>query len=459
MQDYDLVVIGAGPGGYVAAIRAAQLGLKVACVDAHPAPGGTCLRVGCIPSKALLESSHQYAALENRLKQRGILVSGVTLDLNKMMSHKERVVRALTGGVKSLFKKNGIDLHVGRGRLEGPGRVVVGDGQTTLSAKSIILATGSRPASLPGITIDHRFVLDSTDAIALSSAPEHLVVVGAGYIGLELGTVWRRLGSQVTIIESVDHILPGTDRGTADLAQKLFARQGLSFVLGARATQVTIDQADCAVHIEGGDAVAGDRVLMAVGRQPHTAGLGLDTLGIDLAARGFIPVNDRFETSATGVYAVGDVIGGAMLAHKAEAEAVSCVEMIVQGTPAGDRPLIPSVAYTDPEIACVGATEEDLNRRDVPYRAGVFPWIANGRARSHGTLDGEAKILAHRESDQILGVHLVGSQAGELIAEAVVAMQLKATSHDLANSCYPHPTLSEVLKEAALAVHKQALHI
>jgi len=459
MQDYDLVVIGAGPGGYVAAIRAAQLGLKVACVDAHPAPGGTCLRVGCIPSKALLESSHQFAALENRLKQRGILVTDVALDLNKMMSHKDRVVRALTGGVKSLFKKNGIDLHVGRGRLDGAGRVVVGDGQATLAAKSIILATGSRPASLPGIAIDHQFVLDSTDAIALASVPEHLVVVGAGYIGLELGTVWRRLGSQVTIIESLQRILPGTDCGTADLAQKLFTRQGLSFVLGERVTQVTVDQADCVVHVEGGDPVSGDRVLMAVGRRPHTEGLGLDTAGISLNQAGCIPVNDRFETAATGVYAVGDVIGGAMLAHKAEAEAVSCVEMIVQGTPADDLPLIPSVAYTDPEIACVGSTEEDLQSRDVPYRVGVFPWIANGRARSQGTLDGEAKILAHRESDQILGVHLVGPQAGELIAEAVVAMQLKATSRDLAHSCYPHPTLSEVLKEAALAVHNQALHI
>jgi dihydrolipoamide dehydrogenase len=407
----------------------------------------------------LLESSHQFASLENRLKQRGIQVSGVSLDLSKMMAHKDRVVRALTGGVKSLFKKNGIDLYVGRGRLDGPGRVVVADGETTLSAPSIIVATGSEPASLPGISIDHQLILDSSDAIALSEVPEHLVVVGAGYIGVELGTVWKRLGAKVTIIESLDRILPGTDRGTADLAQKLFTRQGLSFVLGARVTQVSTDQQGCVVHIEGQEALAGDRVLMAVGRKPHTAGLGLESLGISQTSQGLIRVNERYQTDAAGVYAVGDVIGGAMLAHKAEAEAVACVEMIVQGTAVADRPLIPSVAYTDPEIACVGASEDDLKTRNVPYRVGVFPWIANGRARAHGTLDGEAKILAHLETDQILGVHLVGPQAGELIAEAVVAMQMGATSQMLANACHPHPTLSEVLKEAALAVHGQALHI
>ena len=459
MQDYDLVVIGAGPGGYVAAIRAAQLGLNVACVDAHPAPGGTCLRVGCIPSKALLESSHQFSGLEKRLKQRGIQVNGVSLDLAKMMSHKDRVVRTLTGGVKSLFKKNEIDLYVGRGRLDGPGRVVVGDGETVLSSNKIVVATGSLPASLPGVTIDHQMVLDSSDAIALTEVPEHLIVIGAGYIGVELGTVWKRLGSRVTIVEFQDRILPGTDRGTADLAQNLFTRQGLAFVLGARVEQVLVDQQRCAVQIAGQQTVEGDRVLVAVGRQPHTAGLGLETLGIAPTPQGFIPVNERFETEAAGVYALGDVIGGAMLAHKAEAEAVACVEMIVQGATGSARPLIPSVAYTDPEIASVGATEEDLKADQVPYRVGVFPWIANVRARSQGTLDGEAKILAHQESDQILGVHLVGPQAGELIAEAVVAMETGATSRELAEACHPHPTLSEVLKEAALAVHGQALHI
>ena len=462
MKQHDLVVIGAGPGGYVAAIRAAQLGLNVACVELEKALGGTCLRVGCIPSKALLDSSRLYAEAGRDFAGRGIKVEGLGLDLPKMLGFKDSVVKSNTSGIEFLFKKNKVTRYFGRGRLDGPGRVVVtgGDDATEeIQAKQIILATGSSPASLPGIDIDGVNVVGSTEALAFAEVPKTLVVIGGGYIGLEMGTVWRRLGSKVIVLEFLNRILPVSDAEIAKEAEKVYRKQGLDIRLGVKVVGVSTDKNRVEVQVEGGEPVACDKVLMAVGRRPYTKGLGLETVGIEPDKRGFIPVNEHYRTAAEGVYAIGDVIGGAMLAHKAEEEGVACVERIATGHGHVNYAAIPSVVYTEPEIAAVGKTEEELNADGIPFKKGVFPFLANGRAKAIGHTDGKVKILAHAETDRVLGVHIIGPHAGDLIAECAVAMDFGASSEDIARSCHAHPTLAEAVKEAALAVAGRAIHI
>jgi len=458
-KQHDLVIIGAGPGGYVAAIRAAQLGLDVACIDKEPRLGGTCLRVGCIPSKALLESSEKYHEIRAGLANHGINTGEVTLDLAAMLARKTKLVHDLTDGIAGLFEKNKVARYEGAARLDGPGKVIVeGTDNLTLTAKNVIIATGSTSASLPGVEMDGDIVGDSTAALSYAEVPEHLVVIGAGYIGLELGSVWRRLGAEVTVVEYLDRILPGTDQEIAREAQKLFKRQKIKFVLKARVTGARRDKDGAVVEIEGKDPIRADRVLVAVGRKPYTEGLGLDTVGIELDERGRIPVDEHLATKAAGVHAIGDVIAGPMLAHKAEEEGVACVERLATGWGHVDHGTIPGVCYTDPEIAGVGKTEEELKDAGVPYRKGVFFFRANSRARALDRIDGRVKILAHEETDRVLGVHMIGPDAGHLIAEAVAAMAFGASSEDIARVCHAHPTLSEAVKEAALAVDGRAIH-
>jgi dihydrolipoamide dehydrogenase len=454
---HDLVVIGGGPGGYVAAIRAAQLGLNVACVEKEPLLGGTCLRVGCIPSKALLESSERFAEAKHALAGHGVKVTGVELDLPAMLQRKDDVVRTLTKGIDGLFRKNKITRYTGHGRLTGAGKVVVGE--TEIAAKHIILATGSQSASLPGVELDGDRIGTSTEALSYRDVPQHLVVIGAGYIGLELGSVWRRLGARVTVLEFLPRILAGMDAELADEAHKIFQRQGLEFRLGCRVKAARVVNGACVVECDGADPVTCDRVLLAVGRVPNTENLGLETVGIEPDAKGRIPVGAHFETSAPGIYAIGDVIRGPMLAHKAEEEGVACVEHIVTGYGHVDYNCIPGVCYTEPEIAAVGKTEEDLKSAVVEYRKGTFPFLANGRARALGQTEGRVKVLADAKTDRVLGVHIIGPRAGDLIAEAAAALAFGASSEDIARCCHAHPTLAEALKEAALAVDRRPLHV
>jgi dihydrolipoamide dehydrogenase len=461
LPQHDLVVIGAGPGGYVAALRAAQLGLDTACVEKVKALGGTCLRIGCIPSKALLESSEKFHETGKELKKHGVEVGDVTLDLKALMKRKDRVVAALTQGVAGLFKKNGVTRYEGTGRIEGPGKVVVkgADGEETLTAKHIIIATGSRSAGLPGIERDGERIGTSTEALSFPDVPETLVVIGAGYIGLELGSVWNRLGSKVTVLEYLDRILPGMDSELAAEAQKIFAKQGLTFQLGARVQGARVEGEECIVDVEGQDSIRCSRILLSVGRVPVTDGLGLESAGIEIDDRGKIAVDDEFRTSAEGIFAIGDVIRGPMLAHKAEEEGVACVEGIVNGHGHVNYAAIPGVVYTHPEIATVGKTEDELKEAGVAYRTGKFPFIGNGRARAMNATDGFVKVLADEKTDRVLGVHIIGARAGDLIAEAVAAIEFGASSEDIARTCHAHPSLSEAVKEAALAVDGRALHI
>lgn len=454
---HDLVVIGGGPGGYVAAIRAAQLGLNVACVEKEPVLGGTCLRVGCIPSKALLESSERFAEARHALAGHGVKVTGVELDLPVMLQRKDDVVRTLTKGIDGLFRKNKVTRYTGHGRLAGAGKVVVGE--TEIAAKHIILATGSQSASLPGVELDGDRIGTSTEVLSYRDVPQHLVVIGAGYIGLELGSVWRRLGARVTVLEFLPRILPGMDGELADEALKIFQRQGLEFRLGCRVKAARVVNGACVVECDGAEPVTCDRVLLAVGRVPNTENLGLETVGIEPDAKGRIPVGEHFETSAPGIYAIGDVIRGPMLAHKAEEEGVACVEQIVTGYGHVDYNCIPAVCYTEPEIAAVGRTEEELKSAGVEYRKGTFPFLANGRARALGQTEGRVKVLADAKTDRVLGVHIIGPRAGDLIAEAATAMAFGASSEDIARCCHAHPTLAEALKEAALAVDRRPLHV
>jgi len=460
MADFDLVVIGGGPGGYISAIRASQLGKRVAIIEREKKLGGTCLRVGCIPSKSLLESSHLYEQTSHKLKERGILVDGVQVDLSAMMAHKTKVVDTLAGGVDGLMKKNKIKRFLGHARMTGPGSVAIeGDQPETISAEKILIATGSQPASLPGIELDGNLIGSSTEALKFESIPRHLVVIGAGVIGLEMGTVWRRLGTQVTVLEYLDRILPGMDLEIAAEAQKLFRKQGLDFRLSTKVTGVKTGPAECEVQMEGAEPIRCDRVLMAVGRKPNTEGLGLDQIGVEVDKRGFVKVDDHYQTSTKGIFAIGDVIGGAMLAHKAEEEGVACVEQLYTGYGHVNYDAIPAVVYTDPEIGTVGKTEEQLKEAGIPYRKGTFPFAANARARACGQIDGKVKILAHQKTDRVLGVHIVGAQAGELIAEAVAAIEFGASSEDIARCCHAHPTLAETVKEAALAVDNRTLNL
>jgi dihydrolipoamide dehydrogenase len=455
--EHDLLVIGAGPGGYVAAIRAAQLGLKVACIEREAALGGTCLRIGCIPSKALLESSERLHEAQSDLGKHGVKVSGVELDLSAMMRRKDQVVSTLTKGVDFLFKKNKITRYSGTARLDGADRVRVDSG-TELKAKHIIIATGSVPASVPNIAFDGQRICSSTEALAFDSVPNHMVVIGAGYIGLELGSVWKRLGAKVTVVEYLDRILPGMDAEIAGDAQKLFQKQGLEFRLGAKVRSAFVKGASCVVEIEGAEPVLCDRVLVAVGRKPNTQNLGLESAKIAIDEKGGVQVNEHFATSAAGVYAIGDVIRGPMLAHKAEEEGVACVEHIVNGYGHVDYNAIPGIVYTHPEIASVGKTEEELRTTGVEYNKGTFPFRANGRALALGQVEGKIKMLADKSTDRLLGVHIIGPRAGDLIAEAATAIAFSASAEDLARTPHAHPTLAEALKEAALAVSGRAIH-
>lgn len=462
MPQHDLVVIGAGPGGYVAAIRAAQLGLDVACIEKEKALGGTCLRIGCIPSKALLESSELFHETLHAFKKHGIVAKDVSLDLGAMLERKDGVVDQLTKGVAGLFKKNKVTRYEGLGRLAGAGKVdvVAADGKTTtLEAKHVLIATGSVSANLRGVEIDGDRVGTSTEALAWPQVPKHLVVIGAGAIGLELGSVWKRLGAKVTVLEYLDRILPANDAEIAKEAQKILAKQGLEFRLGVKVTAARKDGDGAIVEMEGGEPIRCDRVLVSVGRKPNTEGLALESIGLALDTKGRIPVDAHFRTAAPNVYAIGDVIAGPMLAHKAEEEGVACVEHIVTGYGHVNYDAIPNIVYTHPEVAGVGKTEEELVAANIPYRKGAFPFLANGRAKALGATEGRVKILAHKDTDRILGVHIVGPRAGDLIAEAAAAIEFGASSEDLARTCHAHPTLAEVVKEAALAVDGRAIHI
>ncbi|HEX2873917.1 MAG TPA: dihydrolipoyl dehydrogenase [Polyangiaceae bacterium] len=460
MNQHDLVVIGAGPGGYVAAIRGAQLGLNVACIDAEAALGGTCLRVGCIPSKALLEASERFHEAGHALADFGVKVSGVELDLPRMLKRKDGIVSGLTQGVAGLFKKNKVTRYHGRGKIVGPGRIsVTGPDACELEAKHVIIATGSKVAPLRGVELDGDRIGTSTEALNYPEVPKHLVVIGAGYIGLELGSVWRRLGAKVTVLEYLERILPGMDAEIAQEAERIFEKQGIEFKLGARVTSAVRKGDEVIVGIDGQDSISCDRVLLAVGRVPNTDELGLASVGIELDPRGRVPIDDSFRTYVPGFYAIGDVVRGPMLAHKAEEEGVACVEGIVTGFGHVNYDAIPGVCYTHPEIASVGKTEEELNAQNVPFKKGSFPFMANGRARALGSTEGRVKILAHAKTDRILGVHVIGPRAGDLIAEAAVAIEFSASAEDIARSSHAHPTLAEVMKEAALSVDRRAIHI
>ena len=467
MNNHDLIVIGAGPGGYVAAIRAAQLGLNVGCVEKEPQLGGTCLRVGCIPSKAMLESSERFHDALHEFAAHGVKVGKVELDLTTMLKRKDEVVKANTGGVEFLFKKNKITRYLGHGRLAGSTgdgyKIVVErtDGKSEeVVAKKVILATGSNVFKLPGVEFDYDRIGTSTEALGYPTVPKHLVVIGAGYIGLELGSVWSRLGAKVTVLEYLDRILPGMDSEVAEAALKIFKKQGLEFRLGAKVTGAKVDKKSgiCTVTVDGAEPIACDRVLVSVGRVPNTEKLGLESVGVTLDGKGRVNVNDHFETTANGIFAIGDVIRGPMLAHKAEDEGVACVEHMVTGYGHVNYDVIPGVAYTHPEIATVGKSEDELKSASVPYRKGVFFFKANGRARALNQTDGYVKVLAHKETDRVLGVHIIGPRAGDLIAEAATAMEFGASSEDIARTCHAHPTLPEAVKEAALAVDGRAIH-
>lgn len=459
---FDLVVIGAGPGGYVAAIRAAQLGLNVACIEKDPELGGTCLRVGCIPSKALLESSERFEEARHGLEVHGISVGEVSFDLAKMLARKDKVVSGLTGGVAYLFKKNKITRFEGHGRIKGAGEVEVLDGETvkeTLSADKILIATGSVVSTLPGVEMDWDRIGGSTQALAYDTVPEHLIVIGAGVIGLELGSVWRRLGAKVTVLEYMDRVLATMDADISKAALRTFKKQGIDFKLGVKVTGARVDGEQCVVEYEGGEPITGDRVLVAVGRRPNTENLGLSNIGITTDKRGRVPVDANFATSAPNVFAIGDVIAGPMLAHKAEEEGIACVEYIATGHGHVNYDAIPSVTYTHPEIASVGKTAAELEAAGIKVNVGKFPFSANGRAKALNQTDGMVKILADAETDRILGVHIIGPRAGDLIAEIAVAVEFGASAEDIARSSHAHPTLAEVVKEAALAVDGRALHM
>lgn len=458
---YDVIVIGAGPGGYVCAIRCAQLGMKTAVIEKRETLGGTCLNIGCIPSKALLSASEKFEEAQHHFEDIGIEVKP-KLNLKKMMAFKDTVVEANTKGIEFLFKKNKIDHLKGHGEIVEAGKVKVGG--TTYDADNIIIATGSDVISLPGINIDEERIVSSTGALELSEVPKSMVVIGGGVIGLELGTVYRRLGADVTVIEFMDNILPGMDGEVRKESLKLFKKQGLKFKLSSKVTSAVAGKKGVDLTVEpaaGGPAekVSADIVLMAVGRKAYTENLGLDNVGIKTDERGRIEVDEFFETSVEGIFAIGDVIKGPMLAHKAEDEGVVLAEILSGESGHIDYNLIPGVVYTWPEVAHVGKTEEQLKDEGVKYNAGKFPFMANGRARAMGMTDGFVKILACTTSDKVLGAHIVGPNAGDLIQEVVSVMEFEGTAEDIARTCHAHPTLTEVVKEAALAVHKRPLHI
>jgi dihydrolipoamide dehydrogenase len=462
-SSYDLIVIGAGPGGYVAAIRAAQLGMRVACVDKDAALGGTCLNIGCIPSKALLDSSERFHQAKSELAEHGIGVGEPRLDLAKMMARKQKVVKTLTKGVAGLFRKNGVAAVRGTARLLSPSRVEVSGAETqVLEGARILIATGGAPIELPIAPFDGKRILSSTEALELEAVPRQLIVVGGGAIGLELGSVWRRLGAEVTVIEMLDRLVPGSDAELARALQRSLEKQGLKFLLGAtlRGATARQDAVEATVEVGGEEHhLTAERLLVAVGRRPYSDGLGHQALGVATDQRGRIVVDEHFATNVAGVYAIGDVIAGPMLAHKAEEEGVAAVERMAGHAGHVNYAVIPSVVYTWPELASVGLSEEEAARRGLAVRCGSFPLLANGRARCMGATEGLVKLVAEKDSDRVVGVHILAAGASDLIAEAVVAMEFSASAEDLARTVHAHPTLAEAIKEAALAVDGRAIHV
>jgi dihydrolipoamide dehydrogenase len=468
-ERYDLIVIGAGPGGYVAAIRAAQLGLSVACIEKRAALGGTCLNIGCIPSKALLESSEHYSQAMHRLDRHGIKVESVRLDLATMLARKDKVVKSLTDGVAHLFKKNRITTHYGTARLLGNGQIGVkktengSAKEAVLAAGAILLATGSEPMGLPSLPFDGTSIVSSTEALAFDKVPQHLIVVGAGYIGLELGSVWSRLGAKVTVVEFLPRILPLSDAEIAGQLHRSLVKQGLVFNLDTKVTGASTQGGQVIVNAtsKGQDVLfQGDKVLIAVGRRPYTAGLGLAEAGVKVEEpSGRVPVNEDFQTNVPGIYAIGDLIEGPMLAHKAEEDGIACAERLAGKKTYVDYGLVPSVVYTWPEVASVGLTEEQVKATGKEYRVGKFPFLANPRAKCLDETEGLVKIIADAQTDRILGVHIFGPRASDMIAELVAVMEFSGSAEDVARTSHAHPTLSEAVREAALAVEKRAINI
>jgi len=465
MNKVDLIVIGAGPGGYVAAIRAAQLGMTVLCVEKRRTLGGTCLNVGCIPSKTLLYSSHKYTEALHHLTDYGVEVGKVSLNLNKMMENKDKVVTQLTKGIEFLFQKNKITRLIGTASLRSSNEVSIKTekGEENWLARYILIATGSESATLPGISINEQNIVSSTGALALNKVPEKMVVIGGGYIGLEMGSVWSRLGSQVTVVEFMDRLVPQMDHELSTALQKALTQQGMTFKFSSKVTGIAEEKDKAFVKVKTlvgtEEILKTDVVLVATGRRPFTQGLGLEKIGVAMNQKGFIMVNDRYETAISGVYAIGDVIPGPMLAHKAEEEGIAAVENMAGHFGHVNYEVIPSVIYTHPEVASVGKTEEELKAEETPFKIGKFPFLANSRAKATSESEGFIKILANSLTDQILGVHIIGPDAGTLIAEAALAIEFSASSEDIARTCHAHPTLNEAIKEAALAVDKRAIHI
>ena len=454
-DSYDVIFIGGGPGGYNGAIRAAQLGLKTACIEKRGTLGGTCLNVGCIPSKALLHASEVYEETANGISKMGVKVDNVSLDLDAMMAHKAKSVEQLTKGIEFLFKKNGVDYIKGAGAITGPGKVTV-DGQT-LTTRNIVISTGSEIMGLPGIDIDEDKIVSSTGALSLKNVPERMIVVGGGYIGLEMGSVWRRLGSKVRVVEFLDRITPGLDGEVSKQFEKILKRQGIKFSLGKKVTGVSKNSGGLSVTIE--DAAGGneetletDVVLVSIGRRPYTDGLGLDTVGVQLDNKGRVVTDDHYKTNVNGIFAIGDVTDGPMLAHKAEDEGVAVSELIAGEPGHVNYDVIPAVVYTYPEVATVGRTEEELKAAGIDYKVGKFPFTANARAKVNNTSEGFVKILADAKTDKVYGVHMIGPEVGNMIAEAALAMEFGACSEDIARTCHAHPTLTEAVRQAAMDV-------
>lgn len=461
---FDVVYIGAGPGGYTGAIRAAQLGLKTGIIEKDATFGGTCLNVGCIPSKALLDSSEHFAAAQHDFASHGIQVAGIKLDLPTMMARKDKIVKDLTGGIAFLFKKNKITAFQGKGKLISSTQVEVlsADGKkTVIESGNFVLATGSVPNELPSVPFNGKTIISSTEALSLPAVPKHLIVIGGGVIGLELGSVWARLGAKVTVLEYFDRLCPGMDTGMTKKLETVLAKQGLTFmfevkVMGAKAGKDGVEVAYESVKDKSVKSITGDVILVATGRRPYSDGLGLEALGIEKDKRGVVQVNENFQTAVPNIYGIGDLIRGPMLAHKAEEEGVAVAEIIATGHGHVNYDTVPGVIYTWPELASVGATEEQLKEQGVEYKSGSFPFSANGRAKALGCTDGMVKVLADANTDRILGVHILGPRASDMIAEAVVAMEFAGSAEDVGRSFHAHPTLSEVMREAALAVDKRA---
>ncbi|MCR9254509.1 MAG: dihydrolipoyl dehydrogenase [Alphaproteobacteria bacterium] len=464
---FDLIVIGAGPGGYVAAIRAAQLGMKVACVEKRDTLGGTCLNVGCIPSKALLTASEKYHEAKEELDRFGVDVGSVKLDLKKMMGHKDDVVKSNVTGVAFLFKKNKITWLKGLGTIPAPGKVQVEDAKgkkETYETDKILIATGSDVMNLPGVEIDEKQIVSSTGALDLAKVPKTMVVIGGGYIGLEMGSVWSRLGTKVTVVEFLDKIVPTMDEEVGKQFHRILGKQGIEFKLKTKVTAAKAQKSGVKLTLEpaaGGDAeeMKADVVLVAIGRRPLTDNLGLDKIGVETDKRGFIAVDEDFQTNVEGIYAIGDAIPGPMLAHKAEEDGMAAVEIMAGQSPHVDYNLVPGIVYTWPEVASIGKTEQQLKADGVAYKVGKFPFSANGRARAMNATDGFVKILADKETDKVLGCHILGPNAGDLIHEVATAAAFGASAEDIAMTCHGHPTLNEAVKEAALAVDGRPIHI